>query len=82
MPERPIEVLIVEDSQADQYLITTALCDARTPNKVNIVEDGVQALAFLNHEGSYTDAPRPDLVLLDLNSTEEGWLPSIGRDEG
>ena len=67
MPERPIEVLVVEDNEADQHLTTTALRDARIPNAVHIVEDGEQALAFLNHEGTYADVPRPDLVLLDLN---------------
>jgi two-component system, chemotaxis family, response regulator Rcp1 len=67
MPERPIEVLVVEDSEADQHLTLTALRDARIPNDVHVVADGEQALAFLNREGTYAAAPRPDLVLLDLN---------------
>ena len=67
MTERSIEVLVVEDSEADQYLTTTALRDARVPSDVHVVADGEQALAFLNHEGTYATAPRPDLVLLDLN---------------
>lgn len=67
MIERPIEVLVVEDSEADQHLTTTALRDARIPNDVHVVADGEQALAYLNREGTYADAPRPDLVLLDLN---------------
>src|SRR5437762_9979545 len=67
MPERPIDVLIVEDSAADVHLTVTALRDARIPNTIHIVEDGEEALTFLHHEGTYADAPRPDLVLLDLN---------------
>ena len=67
MMERPIEVLVVEDNEADVHLTTTALRDARITNRVHVVADGEQAIAFLNHEGAYADAPRPDLVLLDLN---------------
>ena len=67
MPERPIEILIVEDSAADVYLTKIALRDAKVANKIHVVEDGEEALAFLKHEGTYADAPRPDLVLLDLN---------------
>src|SRR5712671_218688 len=67
VPERPIEVLIVEDSAADVHLTMTALRDAKIANKIHVVEDGEEALAFLHHEGTYADAPRPDLVLLDLN---------------
>jgi len=67
MPERPIEVLVVEDNEADVYLTTTALRDARISSNIHVVADGEQAIAFLNHERTYADAPRPDLVLLDLN---------------
>ena len=67
MPERPIEILIVEDSAADVYLTKIALRDAKVANKIYVVEDGEEALAFLKHEGTYADAARPDLVLLDLN---------------
>ena len=67
MTERPIEVLVVEDNKADQHLTRTALRDARIANAVHIVADGEQAIAFLNQVGTFVDAPRPDLVLLDLN---------------
>ena len=67
VPERPIDVLIVEDSAADVHLTKVALRDANVANKIHVVEDGEEALAFLHHEGTYADAPRPDLVLLDLN---------------
>jgi CheY-like chemotaxis protein len=67
MQQRPIEVLIVEDNEADSHLTTTALRDARIANDVHVVEDGEEAIAFLNQEGTYKSAPRPDLILLDLN---------------
>ena len=67
MSERQLEVLVVEDNQADVHLTTTALRDARITNRVHVVADGEQATAFLKHDGTYADAPRPDLVLLDLN---------------
>jgi two-component system, chemotaxis family, response regulator Rcp1 len=65
--ERPVEILLVEDNPADVHLTLTALRDARSPNQVHVVTDGEQALAFLKREGDYVNAPRPDLVLLDLN---------------
>jgi CheY-like chemotaxis protein len=67
MQHRPIEVLIVEDNQADSYLTTTALRDARIANEVHVVEDGEEAIAYLNQRGVHSSAPRPDLVLLDLD---------------
>lgn len=67
IPIRPIEILLVEDSPTDALLTKRALADARLINRLHLVEDGVQALAFLRKEPPYTDAPRPDLILLDLN---------------
>ena len=64
---RPIEILLVEDSPTDALLTKRALADARLINRLSLVEDGVEALAFLRKEPPYTDAPRPDLILLDLN---------------
>src|SRR5438132_6905564 len=63
----PIEILLVEDNPADARLTIDALRDARILNRVHVVEDGAQALAFLRREGKYADAPRPSLVFLDLN---------------
>jgi chemotaxis family two-component system response regulator Rcp1 len=65
--ERPIQILLVEDNAADAHLTVTALRDARVEHKIDIVEDGEQALAFLKREGAHVDAPRPDFVLLDLS---------------
>jgi chemotaxis family two-component system response regulator Rcp1 len=63
----PIEILLVEDSPADVDLTREALADAKVHNNLHVVGDGVEALAFLRHEGRYADAPHPDLILLDLN---------------
>jgi CheY-like chemotaxis protein len=67
VPERPIEILMVEDNPADAHLTLTALRDARSPKEVHVATDGEEALAFLKREGAYANAPRPDLVFLDLS---------------
>jgi two-component system, chemotaxis family, response regulator Rcp1 len=64
---RPIEILLVEDSPSDTDLTLEALKDFKVRNHVSLVEDGVQALQFLRREGSFAQAPRPDLIMLDLN---------------
>jgi two-component system, chemotaxis family, response regulator Rcp1 len=68
-PDRgePIEILLVEDSPDDADLTIDALRDGRVHNRITHLEDGVAATAFLRREGPYADAPRPDLILLDLN---------------
>ncbi len=63
----PIEILLVEDNPGDVRLAKEALKESKMRNRVFVVEDGVEALAFLRREGEYADSPRPDLVLLDLN---------------
>src|SRR5438105_5661420 len=63
----PIELLLVEDNPGDVRLTVAALRDARIVNRVHVAENGEQALRFLRREGEYGRAPRPDLVLLDLN---------------
>ena len=67
MTERPIEILLVEDSPSDTELTVEALKDFKVRNHVSIVEDGVQAMQFLRRQGSYAGAPRPDMIMLDLN---------------
>ena len=63
----PIEILMVEDSPGDVRLTKEALKDAKVLNHISVVEDGVAAMAFLRREGAHAEAPRPDLILLDLN---------------
>ena len=64
---RPIEILLVEDSPADIRLTMEVLKDSKLQNTVRYVEDGDEALDFLFRRGRFDDAPKPDLVLLDLN---------------
>lgn len=71
---KPIEILLVEDSPDDACLTMEALKDGKVRNRVNHVEDGEEALAFLRQEGFYESKPRPDLVLLDLGLPKKGGL--------
>jgi len=64
---RPIEVLLVEDNPGDVRLTREALKDGKVSNHLSVMQDGVEALRFLRREGPYAGAPRPDVVLLDLN---------------
>ena len=64
---RGIELLLVEDSEPDVRLTMEALREAKVKNRLWVVEDGVEALEFLRQQGRFADAPRPDLILLDLN---------------
>jgi len=62
-----IDILLVEDDPGDVLLIREAFEDNKVHNRLHVVPDGVEALTFLRQEGEHADAPRPDLVLLDLN---------------
>jgi two-component system, chemotaxis family, response regulator Rcp1 len=64
---RPIQVLLVEDNPGDAHLTREALDGSILRIELSVVTDGVQAMAFLNRRGSFAQAPRPDLILLDLN---------------
>jgi two-component system, chemotaxis family, response regulator Rcp1 len=64
---RPAEVLLVEDNPSDVRLTREAMKEGRVQNNLHVVNDGEAALNFLNRAGQYKNAPRPDLVLLDLN---------------
>jgi chemotaxis family two-component system response regulator Rcp1 len=63
----PIEVLLVEDSPGDVRLTKEAFHDANPSVHLNVAADGVEAMAFLKHQGIHANSPRPDLILLDLN---------------
>lgn len=63
----PVEVLLVEDDPGDVLMTREAFAEDRVGNRLSVVSDGAEALAYLRREGPYTDAVRPDLVLLDLN---------------
>ena len=64
---KAIEILLVEDNPADVRLTLEALKDTKMRNTLNVVEDGVEAIAYLRREGKFAKAARPDLILLDLN---------------
>jgi CheY-like chemotaxis protein len=64
---KTIELLLVEDNAGDVRLTKEALRDGNLSHNLNHVWDGEQALAFLTRQGPYKDAPRPDMILLDLN---------------
>jgi len=64
---KPIEILLVEDSSLDAELTMETLREGRIRNNISLVEDGVLAMDFLRRASPYENAPRPDLILLDLN---------------
>ncbi len=63
----PIEVLLVEDDPGDVLMTREAFAEHKLRNRLNVVSDGDEALSYLRQEGLHRDAPRPDLILLDLN---------------
>jgi CheY-like chemotaxis protein len=81
---RAVEILLVEDNPGDVRLTREALKDAKVVNNLSVVADGEAALEFLRRRGKYATAPRPDIVLLDLNLPRKDGrevLEEIKRDE-
>ena len=81
---KPIEILLVEDSPTDVLLTRRALEGRKLINHLHVVEDGVKAIAFLHREPPYAAAPRPQLILLDLNMPRKDGrevLAEIKADE-
>jgi len=64
---KPVNILLVEDNPGDVRLTLEAFKEGRFLNELQVVEDGVEAMAYLKREGKYADASRPELILLDLN---------------
>ncbi|BAZ68055.1 response regulator receiver protein [Fischerella sp. NIES-4106] len=80
----PIEILLIEDNPGDVELTKIALEDSKISVNLNVVEDGVEAIAFLRREGKYTQVPHPDIVFLDLNLPKKDGrevLAEIKADE-
>jgi two-component system, chemotaxis family, response regulator Rcp1 len=71
----PLKVLVVEDNPGDVWMLEEAFRDVNPLIRVHVASDGVDAMAFLRHDGAYANAIRPDLILLDLN------LPKMGGRE-
>lgn len=65
--DKPVEILLAEDNPGDVMLTRKALEQGKLANNLHVTTDGVDALEFLRQDGEYEDAPRPDLILLDLN---------------
>ena len=83
--DKVIEVLLVEDSPGDVRLTREAFRDANHSVRLHVANDGVEAVAFLRKEGGHAQAPRPDLILLDLNLPRMDGrevLAIIKEDEG
>jgi CheY-like chemotaxis protein len=62
-----VDVLLIEDDPGDVLMTREAFADHKVHNRLHVVNNGIDALAFLRHEGEHADAPSPDLILLDLN---------------
>ena len=83
-PGAPVEILLVEDNPADVRLTQEALKEGKVYNNLHWAKDGVEALEFLHRQGKYADAPRPDIILLDLNLPKKDGrevLESIKNDD-
>lgn len=81
---KEIEILLVEDNPGDVRLTQEAFKTGKVHNTLHVVWDGEEAMAFLNREGDYKDAPRPDIILLDLNLPKKDGrevLKDIKSDE-
>ncbi|WP_322618801.1 response regulator [Deinococcus terrestris] len=74
-----IEILLVEDSEPDVLLTQEAFEGARVPNRVHVVRDGVEALRFLRREDEHAGAPRPDVILMDINMPRKNGLEVLGE---
>jgi chemotaxis family two-component system response regulator Rcp1 len=64
---RSIDILLVEDNEADADLTREGLDDSKILNRLFVVKNGIEAMSFLRREEPFADAPRPDIILLDLN---------------
>jgi CheY-like chemotaxis protein len=75
----PINVLLVEDSPGDVRLTQEAFREANGSIRLHVASDGVEAMRFLRREGAHHDAPRPDLILLDLNLPKMDGREVLGQ---
>jgi chemotaxis family two-component system response regulator Rcp1 len=79
---RPIEILLVEDNPADVRLTEESLKEGKVCNILHVVEDGEEAISFLQKKGKYADKPLPDLVLLDLNLPKKNGHEVLAEIKG
>lgn len=78
-PPKEFDVLLVDDSEDDIELTALAFEKGRFGNKLSVARDGVEGLRFLRREGPFDDAPRPDLILLDLNMPRMDGRTMLGH---
>lgn len=85
MERSRFEILLVEDNPGDVRLTEEVLREGKVRNRLSVTGDGVEAMSFLRREGKYAGAPRPDLILLDLNLPKKSGhevLAEIKSDAG
>lgn len=73
------EILLVEDNPGDVFLTQEAFREGRLAHRLSVVEDGEEALRFLRREGKHSNAPQPDLILLDLNLPKKDGRELLGE---
>jgi chemotaxis family two-component system response regulator Rcp1 len=78
-PEQEVDILLVEDNAGDVRLTIEALRDGKISNRLHVVRDGEEAMDFLRQRGSHVDAPRPGIVLLDLNLPKKDGREVLGE---
>lgn len=75
----PFEILLVEDNPGDVFLTQEAFREGRLAHRLSVVEDGEEAMRFLRREGKHSNAPQPDLILLDLNLPKKDGRELLGE---
>ncbi len=79
---RVAEILLVDDNPGDVRLAKEGLKESKVINNLHVVDDGVEAMAFLRKEGNYADAVTPDLILLDLNLPKKDGREVLAEIKG
>lgn len=78
----PVDILLVEDNPGDVRLTQEALKEGKIFSNLHVTKDGIEAMAFLRREGKYSDAVRPDLILLDLNLPKKDGREVLAEIKG